>query len=100
MHAADCRYDVVHDVAGFLLGKVVFLHDTVEEFRSLAVLSDDVLELPLLEYLVDLDNAGVILDRAVATRLLRRAISLRIMLLDLANLKVLIFLMALMCPVA
>lgn len=100
VHAANRRDDVVHYVTGFFLRKVVLLNDNVKELRPLAILGDDVLELPLLKDLVDLDDTWMVLDNTVSTKLLSKEISLRIMLLDLANLKVLIFLMALMWPVA
>ena len=78
----------------------MLLDDEVEQLHALTVLGHDVLKLPLLENLVDFEDARVVLDKAVSTRLFSSETSLRIIDFDLANLNVFIFLMALMLPVA
>lgn len=99
MHCSHCRSDFVEDVASLLLREVVLVNDYIEQFPPLAVFRYDVLVLCLFKYFVNLEDAGVILRVRRNTMRLRRETSLRVMVLALGNLKVLIFLMALRCPV-
>ena len=99
MHRSDRGHHVVSNVASLFLRNVVPVQNDVEQFLPVAVLSDDVLELSHLKNLVNFYYVGVVLYYAALTRLLRREISLRIIVLALANLRVFIFLMALWFPV-
>lgn len=100
VHAAHCRDEVVDEKACLFFMELVANDNQVEEFLSLTELGHDVDKLSLLENFVDLQNAGVILRFTTATRLLSKLISFMIIALALANLRTLIFLMALIFPVA
>ena len=100
MHTTHSRYQVVHDIAGLLLRKVVLLKNYVEKLHSLTVLCHNVDKLPLLKDFVNLQDARMILYNAVSTRPFRRDTSFIIMFFDFANLNVLIFLIALTWLVA
>lgn len=95
VHGPNCRYDLIEDETGLLLGEVVAVQDKVEQLLALAVLSHDVLILCLLEDFVDLEDARVVLHCGGITSVFRRETSLRIMVLARGNLRVLIFLTAL-----
>lgn len=99
VHGADGRDDLVEEEAGLVLGEEVPVEDEVEELFALAVLSDDVLELRLLEHLVDLEDARVVLSAPQGTSDFSSDTSLRIMVLARGNFRVLIFLTARRLPV-
>jgi len=63
MHVVDSHCDIVKYFPGMLFVQTLILRDSVEEFRPLAQLADDVNETLVLEVLVSFHDVRMILSQ-------------------------------------
>lgn len=54
VHCSHCRSNFIKNVASLLLRKIALVNNNIKQLPSLAILSDNVLKLCLLEHLVNL----------------------------------------------